>query len=192
MSVAPLRREGAGTCSAPYLNASRAENIVTLEIAKQAGSGYTMWVATLVMEAESEAVVREMANSLTRIDAHLEEVQRRLRENYAALESRVLSLDDLAPRIHSPRTMEKTLIELRDTAKHNVESGSRKILTRDDGDKTTQEVRDVLEEGSFSERRCIVHSLVKRIDVDGEYLDITLDAPLPEFPEPSLDEPVTE
>ena len=185
-----LHREGAGTCSAPYLNASRTENIVTSEIAKRAGSGYTMWVSTLVMETEIEAVVREMADSLTGIDAHMEEVQRRLRENYEALESRVLSLDDLAPRIRGLRTMEKTLLELRDTAKHSVEAGSRKILPREDSDKTAQEVRDTLEKGSFSERRHMIHSLVKRIDVDGDYLDITLDAPLPEFPEPSRDVPV--
>ena len=108
------------------------------------------------------------------------------------VESRVLSLDDLAPRIRGLRTMEKTLIELRDTAKHSVEAGSRKQLTRDDGEKTTQEVRDVLEKGSFSERRHMIHSLVTRIDVEGDYLDITLDAPLPEFPPPSPDEPVTE
>ena len=185
-----LHREGAGTCQAPYLNASRTENNVTSEIVKRAGKGYTKWVSTLVMESEIEAVVREMANSLSGIDAHLEEVQQRLTENYAALESRVLSLDDLAPRIRGLRTMEKTLIELRDTAKQSAETESRKILTHDDGDKTAQEVRDILEKGSFSERRHMIHSLVKRIDVDGDYLDITLGAPLPEFPEPSSDTPV--
>ena len=184
-----LHREGAGTCQAQYLNAERTENIVSSEIVKRAGNGYTIWVSTLVMEAEIEAVVREMADSLSEIDTHLEEVQRRLRENYAALESRALSLDDLAPRIQGLRTLEKTLIELRDTAKHSAEAGSRKPFTRDDSDKTAQEVRDVLEKGSFSERRYTIHNLVKRIDVDGDYLDITLETPLPEFPEQSPDEP---
>ena len=38
----------------------------------------------------------------------------------------------------------------------------------------------MLEKGSFSERRYTIHNLVKRIDVDGDYLDITLETPLPE------------
>ena len=182
-----LHIEDAGTCQDPYLNASRIDNIVASEIAKRAGNVFALWVSALAIEAEFAAVVREMGNPLTGIDAHWEEVQGRLRENYSAPESMVSSLDDVAPRIRGLRTMEKTLIKLRDTAKQTVEAGSRSILTRDDGDKTARKVRDVFEKGSFSERRHMIHSLVKRIDVDGDYLDITLGAALPEFPDRSTD-----
>ena len=139
-----------------------------------------MWVSTLVMEAEIEAVIREMADSLTGIDAHLEEVQRRLRENYEALESRVLSLEDLAPRIRELRSQEDQLTETRKDAQRIIsEQGQIEgRITPDLARGAARELRACLEEGTFDERSSIVHFLVERILVDGDEFVVTFRVPI--------------
>ena len=111
-----LFREGAGTCSARYLNAPRVEDFVVEKMRERILTEETIVELVTLVAEEIDAMAGELSGRLDVIDAELGDVQSRLQRLYEALETSELTLEVLSPRIFSLRHREEQLEAARDDA----------------------------------------------------------------------------
>ena len=87
-----LFREGAGTCSARYLNAPRLEALVVEKIKERILTEETIVALVTMVAEEIDAMAGELSGRLEVVEAELGDVRKRLERHYEALEtSEVLS-----------------------------------------------------------------------------------------------------
>ena len=128
-----LQREGAGTCTARYLNAPKVEAFVVDTIKARILNDETITELVLLVAEEIDAVAGEVAGRLETIEAELADVSRRLERLYEALETSALTLEALSPRILALRHRQDQLAAAREAAEHQL--AQRKVaLPRHDGD----------------------------------------------------------
>ena len=104
-----LFREGAGTCSARYLNAPTVEDFVVKKIRERILTEETIVELVTLVAEEVDAMAGELSGRLEVIDAELTDVRKRLERRYEALETSELTLEVLSPRIFSLRHCEEQL-----------------------------------------------------------------------------------
>ena len=90
-----LFREGAGTCSARYLNAPRVEDFVVEKIRERILTEETIVELVTLVAEEVDAMAGELSGRLEVIDAELGDVRKRLEKLYEALETSELTLEVL-------------------------------------------------------------------------------------------------
>ena len=96
-----LYREGAGTCSARYLNAPRLETFVVEKIRERILNEETIVALVTLVAEEIDAMAGELSGRLEVIEAELGDVRKRLEKLYEAIETSELTLEVLSPRIMS-------------------------------------------------------------------------------------------
>ena len=92
-----LFREGAGACSARYLNAPRVEDFVVEKIRECILTEETIVELVTLVAEEIDAMASELAGRLEVIDAELLDVRKRLERLYDAIETSELTLEVLSP-----------------------------------------------------------------------------------------------
>ena len=103
-----LFREGAGTCSARYLNAPRLEAFFVDKIRERILNEETIIELVTMVAEEIDAIAGEMSGRLEVIEAELGDVRKRLERHYEALETSELTLKvRVSPRILSLRHREE-------------------------------------------------------------------------------------
>ena len=88
-----LFREGAGTCSARYLNASRFENFVVKKIRERILTEETIVELVTLVAEEIDAMAGELSGRLEVVEAELADVRNRLGRLYEAIETSDLTLE---------------------------------------------------------------------------------------------------
>ena len=88
-----LFREGAGTCSARYLNAPRLEAFVVERIRERILNEETIVALVTMVAEEIDAMAGELSGRLEVIEAELGDVRKRLERLYEALETSELTLE---------------------------------------------------------------------------------------------------
>ena len=88
-----LFREGAGTCSARYLNAPRLEAFVVEKIRERILTEETIVELVTLVAEEIDAMAGELADRLEVIEAELLDVRKRLEKLYEAIETSELTLE---------------------------------------------------------------------------------------------------
>ena len=116
-----LFREGAGTCSARYLNAPKVEDFVVEKIRERILTEETIVELVTLVSEEIDAMAGELSGRLEVVDAELGDVRKRLERLYEALETSELTLEVLSPRIFSLRHREEQLEAARDDAATQLE-----------------------------------------------------------------------
>ena len=86
-----LFREGAGTCSARYLNAPRVEEFVVEKIRERILTEETIVELVTLVAEEIDAMAGELSGRLEVIEAELGDVRKRLERLYEALETSELT-----------------------------------------------------------------------------------------------------
>ena len=155
-----LFREGAGTCSARYLNAPKLETFVVEKIRERILNEETI-VALVQLAEEIDAMAGELSGRLEVIEAELSDVRKRLEKLYEAIETSELTLEVLSPRILSLRHREEQL-----EAARAILSQRRAVL--DDVNTIAayaQDMKDFLDESELTERRAFIETFVKEIVV---------------------------
>ena len=150
-----LFREGAGTCSARYLNAPRVEDFVVEKIRERILTEETIVELVTLVAEEVDAMAGELAGRLEVVEAELGDVRKRLERLYEALETSELTLEVLSPRIFSLRHREEEI----------------KGYVAD--------FRDFLKEGTFPERKALIRNFVEGIEVTGDEAVLTYTIPMP-------------
>ena len=116
-----LHREGAGTCTARYLNADKTETFILSKIKERILTDEVITELVTLVAEEVDAMAGDMAGRLETIDAELADVSKRLERLYEALETSELTLEVLSPRILSLKHREEQLTAAREEATGHLE-----------------------------------------------------------------------
>ena len=174
-----LFREGAGTCSARYLNAPRVEDFVVEKIRERILTEETIVDLVTLVAEEIDAMAGELSGRLDVIDAELGDVQSRLQRLYEALETSDLTLEVLSPRILSLRHREEQLEAARDDAERQLEQRRVELPTTEEIKGYVADFREFLQEGTFPERKALIRNFVEGIEVTGDEATLTYTIPMP-------------
>ena len=174
-----LFREGAGTCSARYLNAPRVEAFVVKKIRERILNEETIVALVTLVAEEIDAMAGELSGRLEVIEAELGDVRKRLERLYEALETSELTLEALSPRILSLRHSEEQLEAARDDAERQLEQRRVELPNTEEIKRYVADFRDFLQEGTFPERKALIRNFVEGIEVVGDEATLTYTVPMP-------------
>ena len=174
-----LFRDGAGTCSARYLNAPRVEEFVVQKIRERILTEETIVELVTLVAEEIDAMAGELAGRLEVIEAELSDVRKRLERLYEALETSELTLEVLSPRIFSLRHREEQLEAAREGAATQLEQRRVELPTTEKIKGYVADFREFLQEGTFPERKALIRNFVEGIEVVGDEAVLTYTIPMP-------------
>ena len=174
-----LFREGAGTCSARYLNAPRVEGFIIDKIKERILTDGTITELVTLVAEEIDAMAGEMNGRLKVIWAELADVESRLENLYEALETKQLTMDALSPRILSLRHRQDQLTAAREEAASLLEQRRVDLHGTEEIKGYVADFREFLQEGTFPERKALIRNFVKGIDVTGNEAVLTYTIPMP-------------
>ena len=112
------------------------------------------------------------------IDAELGDVKSRLSRLYDALETGTLKLDDLAPRIKELKVRQDELGRTRVETEAEMIAGGIQQVDVDIVKTYARDLRGLLEEADFIERKAFLRSFIKRIEVNKKQVTIHYNLPL--------------
>ena len=174
-----LFREGAGTCSARYLNAPRVEDFIVEKIRERILTEETIVELVTLVAEEIDAMAGELSGRLEVIEAELRDVRKRLERLYEALETSELTLEVLSPRIFSLRHREEQLEAAREDAETQLEQRRVERPTTEEIKGYVADFREFLQEGTFPERKALIRNFVEGIEVVGDEATLTYTVPMP-------------
>ena len=174
-----LFREGAGTCTARYLNAHRVEKFVVEKIRERILTEETIVELVTLVAEEIDAMAGELSGRLEVIEAELRDVRKRLERLYEALETSELTLEVLSPRIFSLRHREEQLEAAREDAETQLEQRRVELPTTEEIKGYVADFREFLQEGTFPERKALIRNFVEGIEVVGDEATLTYTVPMP-------------
>ena len=174
-----LFREGAGTCSARYLNAPKVEEFVVQKIRERILTEETIVELVTLVAEEIDAMAGELAGRLEVIDADLGDVRKRLERLYEALETSELTLEVLSSRIFSLRHREEQLEAAREDAETQLEQRRVELPNTEEIAEYVADFRDFLKDGTFPERKALIRNFVEGIEVVGDEVVLTYTIPMP-------------
>ena len=171
-----LFREGAGTCSARYLNAPKLETFVVEKIRERILNEETIVALVTLVAEEIDAMAGELAGRLEVIEAELSDVRKRLEKLYEAIE---LTLEVLSPRIMSLRHREEQLEAAREDAETQLEQRRVELPNTEEIARYVADFRDFLKDGTIPERKAVIRNFVEGIEVMGDEATLTYTVPMP-------------
>ena len=175
-----LFREGAGTCTARYLNAPRVEDFIVEKIRERILTEETIVELVTLVAEEIDAMAGELSGRLEVIDAELLDVRKRLERLYEALETSDLTLEVLSPRIFSLRHREEQLEAAREDAVSQLEQRRVELPTTEEIKGYVADFREFLQEGTIPERKALIRNFVEGIEVVGDEATLTYTIPMPD------------
>ena len=173
-----LFTEGAGTCSARYLNAPRLEAFVVEKIRERILTEETIVALVTMVAEEIDAMAGELAGRLEVVEAELGDVRKRLEKLCEAIETSELTLEFLSPRILSLRHREEQLEAARDDAERQLEQRRVELPNTEEIKEYVADFRDFLKEGTFPERKALIRNFVEGIEVNADEAVLTYTIPI--------------
>ena len=174
-----LFTEGAGTCTARYLNAPRLEDFVVEKIRERILTEETIVALVQLVAEEIDAMAGELSGRLEVVEAELGDVRKRLEKLYEAIETSELTLEVLSPRIFSLRHREEQLEAAREAAKTQLEQRRVELPTTEEIKEYVAGFRDFLKEGTIPECKALIRNFVEGIEVNGDEAVLTYTVPMP-------------
>ena len=174
-----LHRQGAGTCDARYLNASRVEDFIVKKVRERILSEETIRELVVLAAEEFDAIAAEASGRVKAIEAELADVESRLERLYEALETKHLTLEALSPRILSLRARQDQLTAARAEEAERLRQRKVALPTSEDIKGYVDDFRLFLEEGELPERKALIRNFVQSIEVKGIEATLTYTMPMP-------------
>ena len=174
-----LFREGAGACSARYLNAPKLETFVVEKIRERILNEETIVALVTLVAEEIDAMAGELSGRLEVIEAELSDVRKRLEKLYEAIETSDLTLEVLSPRIMSLRHREEQLEAAREDAETQLEQRRVELPDTEEIARYVAEFQGFLKDGTIPERKALIRNFVEGIEVKGEEATLTYTVPMP-------------
>ena len=174
-----LFREGAGTCSARYLNAPRLETFVVEKIRERILNEETIVTLVTLVAEEIDAMAGELSGRLEVVEAELSDVRKRLEKLYEAIETSELTLEVLSPRILSLRHREEQLEAAREDAETQLEQRRVELPNTEEIASYVADFREFLKDGTIPERKALIRNFVEGIEVTGDEATLTYTVPMP-------------
>ena len=174
-----LFREGAGACTARYLNAARVEDLVIEKVRERILTEETITELVTLVAEEIDNIAGEMNGRLTAINSELSDVETRLENLYQALETKQLPLEVLSPRILSLKSRQDQLTAAREEAEGQLEQRRAELPTSREIKGYVADFRALFQEGTFPERKALIRNFVKGIEIVENEAVLTYTIPMP-------------
>ena len=176
---ATLYREGAGACTARYLNAAKVEDLVIQKVRERILTEETITELVTLVAEEIDNLAGEVNGRLTAISAELSDVEGRLENLYQALETRQLPIEALSPRILSLKARQDQLVAAREEAEGRLEQRRAELPTTKEIKGYVADFREFLQEGTFPERKALIRNFVQGIEIVEDEAVLTYTIPMP-------------
>ena len=177
---ASLFREGAGACTARYLNASKVEDLVIEKVRERILTEETITELVTLVAEEIDNIAGEVNGRLTAISAELTDVETRLENLYQALETKQLPIEALSPRILSLKGRQDQLVAAREEAEGQLEQRRAELPTSKEIKGYVADFRGFLMEGTFPERKALIRNFVQGIEIVEDEAVLTYTIPMPQ------------
>ena len=176
---ATLYREGAGACTARYLNAGKVEDLVIEKVRERILTEETITELVTLVAEEIDNLAGEVNGRLTAISAELTDVETRLENLYQALETKQLPIEVLSPRILSLKARQDQLTAAREGAESQLEQRRAELPTSKEIKGYVADFREFLQEGTFPERKALIRNFVQGIEIVEDEAVLTYTIPMP-------------
>ncbi len=176
---ASLFREGAGACTARYLNATKVEDFIIGKKRERILTEETITELVTLVAEEIGALSGEVNGRLKAISVELADVDSRLENLYQALETKQLPIEVLSPRILSLKSRQDQLTAAREEAQGQLEQRRVELPTTEEVKWYVADFREFLQEGTFPERKALIRNFVEGIEVVGDEAVLTYTIPMP-------------
>ena len=175
-----LFREGAGACTARYLNASKVEDLVIGKVRERILTEETITELVTLVAEEIDNLAGEVNGRLTAINAELSDVDARLENLYQALETQQLPIEVLSPRILSLKGRQDQLTAAREEAEFQLEQRRAELPTSKEIKGYVADFRALFQDGTFPERKALIRNFVQGIEIVEDEAVLTYTIPMPE------------
>ena len=174
-----LFREGAGACTARYLNATKVEDLVIEKVRERILTEETITELVTLVAEEIDNIAGEVNGRLTAISAELTDVETRLENLYQALETKQLPLEVLSPRILALKSRQDQLTAAREEAESQLEQRRAELPTSKEIKGYVADFRELFQEGTFPERKALIRNFVQGIEIVEDEAVLTYTIPMP-------------
>ncbi|MDE2780310.1 MAG: recombinase family protein [Chloroflexota bacterium] len=175
-----LFREGAGACTARYLNASKVEDLVIEKVRERILTEETITELVTLVAEEIDALAGEVNGRLTAINSELSDVETRLENLYQALETQQLPIEVLSPRILSLKSRQDQLVAAREEAEFQLEQRRAELPTSKEIKGYVADFRALFQDGTFPERKALIRNFVQGIEIVEDEAVLTYTIPMPQ------------
>jgi len=172
-------KQGKEACSAVSLPKEKLENLVIEQIKSKILTPECLEELVKLVNAELDSANTLLKDKLDGIDIELYDVGDRLSNLYAALETGKLNLDDLAPRIKELKAKQDELSKVRVRTEADLVVAGVQHVDVETVKSYAQDLRSLLEEADFTERKAFLRSFVERITIEGDKAKIQYHLPMP-------------
>jgi site-specific DNA recombinase len=173
-----LLKKGSGSCPSRYLNSQQFEKLVINKIKEHVLTTENLTKLVKIVNEEIDSLAVEYRQRLESIIREITDVERRLSKLYDAIETGNIELNDLSPRIKQLRQRQEQL----NTAKHQFEQelSERRVELADEATVSARvnELYDLLNETSLTERKSFIRSFIKEITVTGNQVVMRYTIPM--------------
>ena len=175
-----LFREGAGACTARYLNAPKVEDLVIEKVRERILTEETITELVTLVAEEIDNLAGEVNGRLTAINSELSDVDTRLENLYQALETQQLPIEVLSPRILSLKGRQDQLVAAREEAEFQLEQRRAELPTSKEIKGYVADFRALFQDGTFPERKALIRNFVQGIEIVEDEAVLTYTIPMPQ------------
>ena len=175
-----LFREGAGACTARYLNATKVEDLVIGKVRERILTEETITQLVTLVAEEIDNLAGEVNGRLTAINSELSDVDTRLENLYQALETQQLPIEALSPRILALKSRQDQLVAAREEAEFQLEQRRAELPTSKEIRGYVADFRALFQDGTFPERKALIRNFVQGIEIVEDEAVLTYTIPMPQ------------
>ena len=173
-------KQGKDACDARMLPKEKIEHLVIEQLRSKVLTNENLEELVTLVNEELQSASYGLKDRMDIIDAELRDVRARLSRLYDALETGKLELDDLSPRIRELKARQDELTKTRVQVEaemiarrvEQVDAATVKAYARD--------LRSLLEEADFTERKAFLRSFIKQIEVNKKQVTVYYNLPMPQ------------
>ena len=172
-------KQGKEACDARMLPKEKLERLVIEKLQSKVLTDENLEELAKLVNEELKSASSELQERLDTCDAELKDVKARLSRLYDALETGKFGLDDLAPRIKELKRRQDELSKTRVQIEADMVVQGIEQVDIDTVKAYAQDLRSLLEESDFTQRKAFLRSFIKRIEINKKQVTIQYHLPLP-------------
>lgn len=173
-----LLKKGAGSCPALYINSQKFEALVIDKIREHILTEENRSELVRLVNEEMQTASIEQRRHLASIAVEVDRINSRLQRLYYALETGVLSLEDLAPRIRQLRQHQEQLQTTRWELENALSDKKVELADEETMSEYVLDLRSLLSRGSLTERKAFIKSFVREVEVRGKQVVLSYSIPV--------------
>ena len=172
-------KKGKDTCGARALPKDKLERLVIEQVKERVLNLDSLEELVGLVNQELDSGNDILKEKLDATAAELNDVQARLSKLYDALETRKLSLDDLAPRIRDLRSRQEELTRARLQLQLEQQTSKARHLNARTVRAYAEDLSHLLDEARVAESKAFLRSFIKRIEINGGSARLHYIVPVP-------------